>query len=141
MQAKPASMTGETNLTQLLNSMTPMLDPIEYVFVSTPAPKLPLLLTAIGMFREAEGITLILPRNEADKAGLSYAASFERITLTVHSSLEAVGLTAAVATALAQHGIACNAVAAYYHDHLFVPMGRGPTALTVLQALSATTNP
>ena len=130
-------MTGETQLPQLLKTMTPVLDPTEYVFVSTPSPKLPLLLTAIGMFREAEGITLILPRREADKAGLAYAAAFERITLMVHSSLEAVGLTAAVATALAQRGIACNAVAAYYHDHVFVPIGRGAAALAVLQALAA----
>lgn len=130
-------MTGETQLPQLLKTMTPVLDPTEYVFVSTPSPKLPLLLTAIGMFREAEGITLILPRREADKAGLAYAAVFERITLMVHSSLEAVGLTAAVATALAQRGIACNAVAAYYHDHVFVPIGRGAAALAVLQALAA----
>ncbi|MCW1968625.1 MAG: ACT domain-containing protein [Anaerolineae bacterium] len=134
-------MTGETQLSQLLKTLTPVLDPTEYVFVSTPSPKLPLLLTAIGMFRETEGITLILPRREADKAGLAYAASFERITLMVHSSLEAVGLTAAVATALAQHGIACNAVAAYYHDHLFVPIGRGPTALIILQSLTVAPHP
>ena len=61
---------------------------------------------------------------------------FARITLTVHSALEGVGLTAAVAGALAQAGIACNVVAGYHHDHLFVPWDRREEALAILQRLS-----
>ncbi len=56
----------------------------------------------------------------AEKAQLAYESKFNQITLTVHSSLDAVGLTAAVATKLASYGISANVVAAYYHDHIFV---------------------
>ena len=59
-----------------------------------------------------------------------------KITLQVYSDLEGVGLTAAVATALAEEGIPCNVVAALHHDHLFVPETQGQRALACLQALS-----
>jgi hypothetical protein len=86
----------------------------------------------LGTFREAEGVSAIVPAELADDA-----PRFARIVLTVKSDLEGVGLTAAVATALAEAGIACNAVAALHHDHLFVLADRANEALAVLQALAA----
>lgn len=90
----------------------------------------------VGFFREAEGVTVIVPRESAARLGLEYSYVAAWITLTVHSSLEATGLTAAVATALAEAGISCNVVAAYFHDHIFVARSDGERALRVLEDLS-----
>lgn len=80
-------------------------------------------------------MTLIVPQHEADAADLSYEGVYRAITLTVHSSLSAVGLTAAVASTLADHGISANVVAAYYHDHVFVPADGAEAAVSALKAL------
>ena len=87
--------------------------------------------------REAEGWTAVVPQARAAAAGLGYEGVYRRITLTVHSSLEAVGMLAAVARALADAGVACNAVSGRYHDHLFVPAARAEDALAALQRLGA----
>jgi len=87
-------------------------------------------------FREREGTTLVLRREEAEAAGLSHQFASRLITLTVHSSLEAVGFLAAVTARLAEAGIAVNAVSAFYHDHLFVPEHRADEALGLLQTMS-----
>jgi hypothetical protein len=129
-------MSGETQLNVLLTNLTPALDTVEYVFVSLASPTLPLLLVSIGMFKESEGVTLILPKNAAEKFGLAFNTTFEHITLMVHSSLSAIGLLAAVATALAKSDITCNAVAGFYHDHIFVQYGRGADAVTILKNLA-----
>jgi hypothetical protein len=97
---------------------------------------LPPDLDVIAMVREAEGLTLILPAEDADRAGLEYVGAMEWITLRVHSALDAVGLTAAFSTALAVAGVSANVVAGLHHDHVFVPAGSGPGALAVLRALS-----
>jgi hypothetical protein len=89
----------------------------------------------IATVREDEGLTLVLSRADADAAGLSYEAAQAWITLRVHSSLEAVGMTAAVAAALTDAGISCNVLAAFHHDHVFVPAQRGEQARAVLAAL------
>ncbi len=89
------------------------------------------------MFREAEGVSLILERGAARAAGFPVEAPMALITLNVYSALDGVGLTAAVATALARAGIACNMVAALNHDHVFVPIERAQEALAVLLALQA----
>ncbi|MCH8264724.1 MAG: ACT domain-containing protein, partial [Proteobacteria bacterium] len=81
-------------------------------------------------------LSLILEQEVADRGGLSYASVFRAITLTVHSSLDAIGLTAAVAGKLAEHGISANVVAASYHDHIFVPRDKAEQALKLLAALS-----
>ena len=88
------------------------------------------------IFREREGTTLVVRREEAESAGLSYQFASRLITLTVHSSLEAVGFLAAIAGRLAEAGISVNAVSAYYHDHLFVPEDRADEALRLLQNMS-----
>jgi hypothetical protein len=85
--------------------------------------------------REDEGLTLVLSQSEADREGLAYEAPQAWITLRVHSSLAAVGMTAAVSTALTEAGISCNVVAAFHHDHIFVPLQRGEEAWRVLGSL------
>lgn len=92
-------------------------------------------LEPLASFVESEGVSLILPVATADKANLPYESTFRQITLTVHSSLSAVGLTAAISTKLASHGISANVVAAYYHDHLFVPADKADKALLALREL------
>ena len=127
-------MIGEINLTAILRALRPELHPGEYVYCSLPAPSEE--LDAVLSFREAEGWTLIVAREVADAHGLARTFSCAWITLRVHSSLAAVGLTAAVAAALADAGIACNMVAAYHHDHVFVPCGRAAEAMDILKRLS-----
>ena len=136
---KVSEVTGETNLKALLTSMSPALDDTDWVFaVVGEEDAVRLTPHAIASFREAEGLTLVLPQAAADDLK-RVSASMKRIILEVHSSLEAVGLTAAVASALAEEGISANVVAAYYHDHIFVPKASADRALAVLQAL--TTSP
>lgn len=129
-------MNGETDLETLLRSMRPELNAGEYVFCTLASREQAAALDPLCLFQEGEGMTVILPRERADTAGLSYAASFSWITLWVHSSLEAVGLTAAVSQALTEVGISCNVVAAYYHDHIFVPTRDAGQAMQVLKNLS-----
>lgn len=115
---------------EMIARMAPRLDPRGWVFVMSDDPVL--VEQALATFREEEGLSLILPE-EANAGGLPMS----RITLQVHSSLTGVGLTAAVSGALAEAGIACNVVAAYHHDHLFVPEDRAEEAMAILRALSA----
>src|SRR5262245_36479518 len=112
--------------------MKPRQNSGEYVFCVCDSPALVDKLNPLGFFREQESITLILPRSRADEALLTYSSVMAWITLDVHSSLEAVGLTAAVSAALAEANISCNVVAAYYHDHIFVPIADAQRAVEVL---------
>ncbi|GAB4517496.1 MAG: ACT domain-containing protein [Roseibium sp.] len=128
-------MSGETDLDTLIAHMRPMLDPAPYVFCTFAAKSMAELADydPIGLFAETEGLTAILPVERARELGLAEAEWFRRITLTVHSSLEAVGLTAAIADALAEKGIPANVVAAFFHDHVFVPEEHAEAALDVLR--------
>src|SRR5688500_17901915 len=115
-------MSGETNLGVLLKSMRPVLRDGEFVFLTTQRSLLEVAsLAPLGLFQEEEGLTLILPREKADASGLPYTAVFRMLTLSVHSSLEAVGFLAAITNRLASRGISVNPVSAYFHAHLFVP--------------------
>lgn len=134
-------MSGETNLARLLQSMTPQLNPGQYVFCCVPAEYDCSGLQPIASLRESEGLSLVLPREVADAYNLSYDYVAAWLTLEVHSSLAAVGLTASFSTALAQAGISCNVVAGFHHDHLFVPCERAEKALSTLCALSAASLP
>jgi len=148
--AAPGSATpadGLTDLRQLLQSLQPEADPVRYYFCSQIQLDADLAMQAFAVVREAEGWTLILPEHalpDADEAAadaraqlLCSSAAFVRISLKVHSSLQAVGLTAAVSTALATHNISCNLIAGFYHDHLFVPAADAAAALALLEQLSA----
>lgn len=130
-------MAGEQDLSRLLATMEPTLQDGTFVFATIETTEIPEGLRPIGMFREAEGMTLILPLQDAVRAGLIASKPMRQITLTVHSSLEAVGLTAAFATEMTRHGISANVVAGYYHDHVFVGAEDADRALATLRALSA----
>jgi hypothetical protein len=130
-------MSGETSLNVLLRSMSPALNPGEYVFASVPEGSDLQRVQVIGSFREREGLTVIIERQEAELLGLACGYVMAWITLNVHSSLEAVGLTAAFATALGEAGISCNVIAGFYHDHLFVGKDDAQKAMTVLRELAA----
>ncbi|HWT70445.1 MAG TPA: ACT domain-containing protein [Pseudomonas sp.] len=130
-------MAGETSLATLLRSMSPQLNAGEYVFCTLHDGQLPHDLEIIGSFREQEGLTVILERSRAQQAGFSFDYIAAWITLNVHSALEAVGLTAAFATALGQAGISCNVIAGFYHDHLFVGQADAERAMQVLRDLAA----
>lgn len=131
-------MAGITDLQELLESMSPELQAGEFVFCTVAGELAEYVgLSPISAFQESEGLTLVLTRKKADSAGLDYKAVFRMITLTVHSSLEAVGLTAAIATKLAEQGISANVIAAYYHDHVFVQSEKADEALIALQSFSS----
>lgn len=127
-------MSGETDLGKLLKSARPVLHPDEFVFCSVDDAA---GIDALCTFREPEGVTVICPRSEAERRALPFTFRCRMITLSVQSSLEAVGFLAAIAAELTRQGIAVNAVSAYYHDHLFVPVADAARALAALQAASA----
>ncbi|MER2598536.1 MAG: ACT domain-containing protein [Caldilineales bacterium] len=128
---------GETDLAVLLRTMQPVLHESPYVFcVVEEAALLCLPFPPLGLFREREGITVILTQAQAAAQGLPYADVWACITLEVHSALAAVGFLAALSTALAAAGISVNALSAFYHDHLFVPWPQRQQALATLAALS-----
>lgn len=115
--------------------MEPQLHPGVYVFVSLPPGEPMPAVEPLATFREKEGLSLILPEQTAIAEGLPVLFRAAWIHLEVHSDLEAVGLTAAVAVALSDRGISCNVVAGAFHDHLFVPVERADDALECLQRL------
>ena len=126
-------MVGETNLAKLLASMSPELIPGEYVFCSVKNEYKDVdMLSPLATFREAEGLTLVISKDVAVANQLPFESVFKGITLTIHSSLDAVGLTAAVATKLAEKGISANVIAAYYHDHIFVQSDKAELAIEAL---------
>ena len=132
-------MSGESNLPRLLASLEPTLVEGEFVFATVEAGRRAALsgLTPVCEFTEREGISLILPRGQAEAAGLDFIYPCRQITLSVHSNLAAVGMLAAVTTRLAAHGISVNAQSAYFHDHLFVSSDRANEAVSVLQQLAS----
>ena len=130
-------MSGETKLRTLIRSMRPVLDTGPYVFVTLTAhATLPPEISPVLVFQEAEGPSFILRKDEADSVDLSGVFPSSMITLNIHSSLEAVGFLAAVLPRLATAGISVNAVSAFYHDHLFVPIDRAQEALEILEAMA-----
>lgn len=132
-------MAGELNLNKLLASMSPELLPQTYVFytleklnwaeISRLQPK--------SFFQEKEGLSLILTQQIADENNIDYDGVYQCITLNVHSSLEAVGLTAAVSAALTSKNISANVVAAFFHDHIFVNENDAQRAWQTLTELSS----
>ena len=123
----------------MIANLRPRLEPGDWVFCTTPDPALALASqsAALGLFREAEGVSLILPRQAAETLGFPVGLPMRRIVLSVHSALDGVGLTVAVAGALATEAIPCNVVAAFHHDHVFVPADKADQALATLVRLQA----
>ncbi len=132
-------MTAQTDLTALLDNLKPVLRPEIYVFCSVAGAKYgELAHTApVACFAEDEGLSLVITQAHADHEGLTYQGTFGCITLQVHSSLQAVGLTAAVAGQLAAHHISANVIAGTHHDHVFVPAPDVRQALELLESMSA----
>ena len=127
-------MSGEKDLQLLLKSMKPEHNEGDYVFCKVDQLG-SLNLDEVEMFfKEKEAITLILKKEIAAKLNLEYSITMSWITLSVHSSLEAVGLTAAFSKALSDAGISCNVVAAFYHDHIFVGKNDTEKAMQILKA-------
>jgi uncharacterized protein len=129
-------MSGEKDQVRLQQTMAPDLRPETYVYCTFQDHHLPVDLSPICTFWENEGLTAIVERSQAIQAKVPFIFEAKLITLTVHSSLEAIGFLAMIATALAKAGIPCNAVAAFHHDHLFIPVDRAHDALSLLEALS-----
>lgn len=121
---------------EMLSNMTPSLKDGEYVFCTIPNEGSKVQnLNPIATFHEREGLTVVLEKGEAHEAGFETSLAMRQITLDVNSALDGVGLTAGVAACLAEAGIPCNMVAAYYHDHIFVPVGLADRALHMLVTL------
>lgn len=129
-------MSGEKDLQQLLKSMKPEHNSGDYVFCKVQNLENINLEEIEMFFKEKEAFTLILKKQTADRLKLDYSVLMAWITLTVHSSLEAIGLTAAFSKALSENEISCNVVAAYYHDHIFVNKKDIDKAIEVLNAFS-----
>jgi hypothetical protein len=129
-------MTGESNLDTLLKTMKPKLNVGEFVFCSIQDLSTVDLRGTILIFREDQAFTIIVKKEIADTLKLDYSFISSWITLTVHSSLEEVGLTAAFLKALSGSEISCNVVAAFYHDHIFVAKSDAEKAMKVLNKFS-----
>lgn len=129
-------MSEVIDLDELLHLMNPKLVELEFVFCTvTGSVKEYVDLEPVATFMEREGLTLILEKSIAQKKGLFFEGSYRQITLSVHSSLQAVGLTAAVSSKLASKCISANVIAAYYHDHIFVQTSQARAAMSALEEL------
>jgi hypothetical protein len=130
------------DLQAMLAGLLPRLDPETYVFCTAVEPDdaVAAMAEARGTFHEAEGLSLVLREPDARRRGFIATPAMRCITLGVHSALDGVGLTAAVAGTLAREGISCNVVAAYHHDHIFVPAERAAEALQCLEDLTGCRN-
>ena len=115
--------------TAMIAEMDPDLTPGEWTFVTDP----PAGTATLATIAEDEGLSAIVAADDAPPD----TPRMRRITLRVRSDLEGVGLTAAVAGALASVGIACNMVAGHHHDHAFVPARDAARALAILHDLAA----
>ena len=131
-------MNGERDLEKLLNSIAPELLNGDYVFCTFPDAQYGDYseLDPIAVINEAEGLTMIVPKPKADERNISYESVFRGITLTIHSSLDAIGLTAAFSNKLTEQGISANVIAGYYHDHIFVQSELAEKAIAALNELA-----
>jgi uncharacterized protein len=124
-----------SDLGQLLRAMEPVLQKGVYVFASLPHGTDLNPLDPIATIRETEGITVVVKEKVAEAHSLPVLFRAAWITLTVHSDLQAVGLTAAFAQALGRENISCDVVAGAFHDHIFVPVEQAEQAMSALRAL------
>ncbi|MEM1101532.1 MAG: ACT domain-containing protein [Pseudomonadota bacterium] len=132
-------MGGQQDLEALFAGMSPVLNPGTYGFATVTTMEEAAALTPVMIMHEAEAITVILPWNAAEEAGLTPEFHCCWITLNIHSALDAVGFLAAISTRLAGlgMGMGVNPVAGFYHDHLFVPADRAEDAMQELARIVA----
>lgn len=124
---------GEMDLQTMLDSLDVERRPGTFTFVAVEVPTPGLLAAAHGMVTEGKLTTLVLPVESARRAGLPVVVEMAWLSLTVQSSLEAVGLTAAFAKILGDENISCNVLAGYHHDHILVPIDRADDAIAALK--------
>ncbi len=129
-------MAGEKRLSKLIDGLTPKLNEGEYVFSTIKDISKIDRNKTICEFKENEGVTVVIEKKSADALNLDYDYIASWITLRIHSSLEAVGLTALFSSQLAKHNISCNVIAGYFHDHIFVDKKDAEKAMKVLVNLS-----
>lgn len=132
--------TGGRNLANLIASMQPTLQPHTYVFAKTQNQALVNKAAALMTFQESEATTLILLQTEAEQLGIDHEFPCKQITLNVHSSLEAVGFIAKIATHLSKYGMGVNPVSGFYHDHLFIAEHQADKAMQALTDLAKNSN-
>ncbi|WP_343680079.1 ACT domain-containing protein [Chryseobacterium arthrosphaerae] len=128
-------MEGEVSLKNILKNLNPALNEGKYVYCTVSDIDVIPMSNILFLFKEAESITIVLKKEDAEALNLSFSYVASWITLEVHSSLAAVGLTAKFSQALSEAGISCNVVAAYFHDHIFVDEKDAAKAIEVLNAL------
>jgi hypothetical protein len=130
-------MSGLSDLNELIEHLEPTLNDGVFVFVNIEDRTFAEVhkLDPVMVFREHEGLTLIVPHSLAIEHSLRFSGLFSWITLNVHSDLQAVGLTKAVSAQLSDSGISCNVVAGFYHDHIFVPLANASLAMERLRNL------
>jgi uncharacterized protein len=129
-------MNGEKDLNKLLKTMKPKHNIGDFVFCVIHDLTMINIDETISLFKEKEGYTVIIKKELADSLKLNYSFVASWITLTVHSSLEVIGLTSAFSTALSKEGISCNVVAAFHHDHIFVDKKDTDKAMRILNQFS-----
>lgn len=129
-------MSGETDLAAILRSLTVSRRDDVVTMVTLPQP-VPLANGILAVITEAEGTTVVATITEAERRGWSVGFVGVWLTIDVHTSLEGVGLTAALSAELASAGIPCNVLAGYFHDHLLVPADRADEAVALIEALAA----
>lgn len=127
---------GETDLAKMLATLEVRRRPGVFTYVALEAPTPEVLAAAHATVQEGELTSLVLPVEAAERAGLIVTLELAWLSLTVQSSLEAVGLTAAFSTTLGRHGIPCNVLAGFHHDHLLVPVDRAQDAIDALTVSS-----
>ncbi len=128
-------MAGEIDLERMLATLDVERRDGTFTFVVGDHPAL--ADAALAVVHESEGTTLVVPSDDARRAGLDVEFEAAWLTLTVFSALGAVGLTAAVSRVLADAEIPCNMLAGYHHDHLLVPVDRADDAVTLVRGLSS----
>jgi hypothetical protein len=130
-------MVGETRIDVLLSSMDPVLDDSMYVFCTLKKEIKDIIdYNPWAIIQEKEGISIILLEEIAKENRFDYNGKYKRITLNIHSSLDAVGLTAAISSELANYNVSANVVAGYFHDHIFIQENKANEALVILKELS-----
>jgi len=129
-------MNPITDLQELISNMEPILNEGEYIFATVSDINTVPREKTICEIVEKEGVTVVMKKINAAELGLKFDFIASWITLDVHSALEAVGLTAAFSTALAEHQISCNVIAGYYHDHIFVAKKDEQMAMKILQEMT-----